>query len=52
MTEYHDECQLAVKPELVELKKFETEEDYKNFYQVGTVNNWGRKLLYGVVRFV
>ena len=40
MIEYHDECQLAVKPELVELKKFETEEDYKNF-----LSNWNGKQL-------
>ena len=40
MIEYHDECQLAVKPELVELKKFETEEDYKNF-----LSNWKGKQL-------
>lgn len=31
MIEYHDECQLAVNPKLIELKKFETEEDYKDF---------------------
>ena len=40
MIEYHDECQLAVKPELVELKKFESEEDYKNF-----LSNWNGKQL-------
>ena len=40
MIEYHDECQLAVKPELIELKKFETEEDYKNF-----LSNWNGKQL-------
>ena len=31
MIEYHDECQLAVKPELIELKKFDSEEDYEVF---------------------
>ena len=40
MIEYHDECQLAVKPELVELKKFESEEDYKNF-----LSSWNGKQL-------
>ena len=40
MIEYHDECQLAVKPELVELKKFETEEDYKKF-----LSSWNGKQL-------
>ena len=40
MIEYHDECQLAVKPELIELKKFETEEDYKNF-----LSSWNGKQL-------
>ena len=40
MIEYHDECQLAVKPELVELKKFETEGDYKNF-----LSSWNGKQL-------
>lgn len=40
MIEYHDECQLAVKPELVELKKFETDGDYKNF-----LSSWNGKQL-------
>ena len=31
MIEYHDECQLAVKPELIELKKFDSEEDHEVF---------------------
>ena len=35
MIEYHDECQLAVNPKLVELKTFDTEEDYKEF-----LSNW------------
>ena len=35
-----DECQLAVKPELIELKKFESEEDYKNF-----LSSWNGKQL-------
>ena len=30
-----DECQLAVNPKLVELKTFDTEEDYKEF-----LSNW------------
>ena len=35
MIEYHDECQLAINPKLVELKTFDTEEDYKEF-----LSNW------------
>ena len=30
-----DECQLAVNPKLIELKTFDTEEDYKEF-----LSNW------------
>lgn len=33
MIEYHDECQLAVKPELVELKKFNNEKEYEAFVE-------------------
>lgn len=33
MIEYHDECQLAVKPDLVELKKFDTEKEYEAFVE-------------------
>lgn len=40
MIEYHDECQLAVKPSLIPLKKFDNEEELKDF-----VNNWKGKQL-------
>lgn len=33
MIEYHDECQLAVNPKLIPLKKFDTEEDFKKFVE-------------------
>lgn len=40
MIEYHDECQLAVKPSLIELKKFDNEDELKDF-----VSNWKGKQL-------
>lgn len=40
MIEYHDECQLAVKPSLIQLKKFDNEDDYKEF-----VSSWKGKQL-------
>ena len=35
MIEYHDECQLAVKPNLIPLKKFENEDEANEF-----INEW------------
>lgn len=35
-----DECQLAVKPSLIQLKKFDKEDDYKEF-----VSSWNGKQL-------
>lgn len=35
MIEYHDECQLAVNPNIVELKTFDSEDEYKEF-----VDSW------------
>lgn len=35
MIEYHDECQLAVNPKLIELQKFETEDECEEF-----IKNW------------
>lgn len=40
MIEYHDECQLAVKPSLIPLKKFNNEEELQEF-----VSNWKGKQL-------
>ena len=40
MIEYHDECQLAVKPSLIPLKKFNNEDELKEF-----VSNWKGKQL-------
>lgn len=40
MIEYHDECQLAVKPNLIPLKKFNNEEELQEF-----VSNWKGKQL-------
>lgn len=40
MIEYHDECQLAVNPKLIELKKFDSEDALKDF-----VSNWKGKQL-------
>ena len=41
MIEYHDECQLAVNPKLIELKTFNTEEDYKEFLSTWTGEQLG-----------
>ena len=41
MIEYHDECQLAVNPKLIELKTFDTEEDYKEFLSAWTGEQLG-----------
>ena len=41
MIEYHDECQLAVNPKLIELKTFDTEEDYKEFLSTWTGEQLG-----------
>lgn len=40
MIEYHDECQLAVNPKLIEFKKFDNEEELEDF-----VSNWKGKQL-------
>ena len=40
MIEYHDECQLAVKPSLIPLKKFNNEDELQEF-----VSNWKGKQL-------
>lgn len=36
-----DECQLAVNPKLIELKTFDTEEDYKEFLSAWTGEQLG-----------
>ena len=36
-----DECQLAVNPKLIELKTFDTEEDYKEFLSTWTGDQLG-----------
>lgn len=41
MIEYHDECQLAVNPKLIELKTFDTDEDYKEFLSTWTGEQLG-----------